>query len=32
MTLENTGLSRRKLLRTTAIGVPLRVCSPSVRP
>ena len=22
MTLENTGLSRRKLLRTTAIGVP----------
>ena len=25
MTLENTDLSRRKLLRTTAIGVPLSV-------
>ena len=33
MTLENTGLSRRKLLRTTAIGVPAAgVCSPSARP
>ena len=32
MTLENTGLSRRKLLRTTAIGVPAAGSSPSARP
>ena len=29
---EHSDLSRRKLLRTTAIGVPARVCSPLARP